>query len=136
MIQETDHIKMLSEFNELASIFSKSSTAESFLQQAVTMIAKHMNVDVCSIFVYNRNTEELVLRATEGLNPNSIGKVKLRLGEGLAGLSLKELRPICEANASDNPHFKPLPETGELDFEAFLVIPILRSTSRFGVLTV
>jgi phosphotransferase system enzyme I (PtsP) len=131
-----DHLKLLCEIGELNWISSDSTSIKTFLQKIVIMVAGHMQADVCSIYLYDEGQEQLILKATKGLHPDSVGKVKLKLGEGLVGLAVKELRPICEPVASVNPHFKFFPGIFEERYESFLVVPILRGTSRIGALTV
>ena len=109
---------------------------EEFLQKIVTIVAAHMQADVCSIYLYDEEKEELVLKATTGLHPDSVERVKLSLGEGLVGLALQELQPVCEPVASASPHFKFFPGILEEHYEAFLVVPILRGARRIGALTV
>ena len=60
----------------------------------------------------------------------------MKLTEGLTGLALKELRAICEKNASRNPHFKHFPGIGEEQYESFLAVPIVRGQTRIGVVVV
>jgi len=131
-----DHIKLLCDIGELTEIFTESVSIESFLQKIVMMVANHMKVDVCSIYIYNENNHSLILKATQGLNPASIGKVKLKSGEGLVGLALKERRPICEAIGSSHQNFKSINGLFEERYEAFLAVPILRGISKIGVLVI
>ena len=98
-----DHIELLCNIGELTEIFTDSVSIEDFLQKIVVMVAKHIKTDVCSIYIYEEDKQRLVLKATQGLNPSSIGKVKLKLGEGLVGLALKERRTICEEVGSRHP---------------------------------
>ena len=129
-----DHIKLLCDIGELSWIFSDSSSIEAFLQKIVQMVAKHMRADVCSIYLYNEEDQQLVLTATQGLNPDSIGKVKLRLGEGLTGLAMKEMRTISEHRGRDNPAFKFFPGIDEEKFDAFLAVPMTHGSLKIGVL--
>jgi len=131
-----DHIKLLCDIGELSWIFTDSSSIESFLQKVVQMVAKHMDADVCSIYLYNDDDEQLVLAATQGLSPSSIGKVKLHLSEGLTGQALREARAISERCGRDNPNFKFFAGIHEEHYDAFLAVPIMRGMSKIGVLVV
>jgi phosphotransferase system enzyme I (PtsP) len=132
---ETDHIKMLCDIGELNGLFGET-TVEDCLSRTVDMVAGHMRAEVCSIYLYDETSEELVLKATKGLSQESVGSIKLKLGEGLVGTTLKELRPVREDRGSDNPLFKFYPGINEELYEAFLAVPILRGTVRIGVLVV
>ncbi len=133
---QKDHTKLICDISEISGLFQDSSTLETFLQKIVEMIADHMHSDVCSIYLLNEHKGELELRATHGLNADFIGKVTLKLGEGLTGLALKELRPICERNASQNANFRYFPGLGEEKFESFLAVPIIRGTTRIGAMVI
>ncbi len=130
------HLGLLCDIGELNALFAGSANIEAFLQQIVDLMAKHIKADVCSIYLYNRENEELELKATRGLNPKSVNTTRLKLGEGLVGWAIQERIIICEKNASHNPHFKLIPNIQEEGFEAFLVVPILRGMERIGALVV
>ena len=127
-----DNTKLMCDIGEISGLFADSTSLESFLQRIVEMIGEHMKSEVCSIYLYYPDREELVLKANTGLNPLSMGKIKLKLGEGITGWALKELRPINERHASQNPHFRSFPGIGEERFESFLVVPIIRGVARIG----
>lgn len=131
-----DNVEMICNIGELAGLFQKSRNLESFLQTAVSVIAYHMNAAVCSIYLLEESSDELVLRANQGLSADSVGRVRLKTGEGLTGVALKELRPICEGHASRNPNYKYFPNTREEQYEAFLAVPITHGLRRVGVLVV
>lgn len=131
-----DHTKLICDIGELTDIFSDTDSLEAFLQKIVDMVSEHMNSEVCSIYLYYDDTEELVLKATKGLKPSAVNNVKLKLGEGLTGLAVKELRPICEKNASQSRNFRYFPEIGEEPYESFLVVPIVRGQTRIGAIVV
>lgn len=126
---------MICDIAELSSLFEKSSSLDDFLQSAVSVVAYHMQSAVCSIYIYDDKERELTLRATQGLSPDAVGKVKLRLGQGLAGLALKELRAIREGHGGQSPNFQPVANIDEEKYEAFLAVPIRRGLTRVGVLT-
>ena len=136
MADTTDRYKLLCDFGELSWIFSHSQDIESFLNEIVRLVSRHMLADACSIFLWETESEELVMRATIGLSPKSIGRVRLKAGEGLAGLALKESRPISVREASKHPQFKFFPDINEENYDAFLAVPILRGIEKIGVLTV
>lgn len=133
-MEKKDNVDLICSIGELSAIFHRTSRLDDFLQNVVSMIAEHMHASVCSIFTYNEQTGELLLSATAGLNPESVGKVKLKLGEGLVGLSLEKLAPILEDSGPSHPNYKFVPNIGEEKFQAFLAVPLLRGLERLGVI--
>ena len=133
---QKDNVELMCDIGELVGLFDFDAGLDAFLAKVVSTVAWHMRAAVCSIYLYEPETHELVLRANQGLNPDLIGKLRLKLGEGITGTSLKELRPICEAKASDNPHFKFIPGSNEDHYISFLAVPIQRKMDPVGVIVV
>ena len=129
-----DSQQLLYDINELSDLFRESATVETLLNRAVEMVAARTQADVCSIYLYNTEDRVLTLRATRGLNPESVGTVRLRLGQGLTGLALQEMQTICEKDASHNPNYQHFPGIFEERYDAFLAVPITRGVSKLGVL--
>ncbi|MBN2316946.1 MAG: phosphoenolpyruvate--protein phosphotransferase [Sedimentisphaerales bacterium] len=126
--------QLLYDISELNSLFRESASIQTLLDKTVEMVASHTQSDVCSVYLYNSEHHELILSATRGLNPESVGKVRMKLGQGLTGLALKELRPVCEEDAAQSPNFKFFPGIFEENYQSFLAVPIARGISRIGVL--
>jgi len=129
-----DNIELVWSISELSSLFEKKTNIDGFLQDVVDRIAEHMQSDVCSVYLLDETTGSLMLRATRGLDPASVGTVHLDVGEGITGTAVKELRPIREARASRNPDYKYIPNTREEQYESFLAVPIRRGLNRIGAL--
>lgn len=130
-----DNIDLICSVAELSGLFEKRSNVGGFLQDVVELVAGHMHSDVCSIYLYDERRGDLVLRATLGLNQESVGSVRLSLGEGLTGLSLKQLRPIRDGNVTENPDFKRIPQINEEGYNSYLAVPIRRGLTRIGVIS-
>ncbi len=106
------------------------------MKRSAEIVAQHMHSQVCSIYLYFEETQELILKATKGLKPEAVDSVRLKLGEGLTGRALKEMRPICEREASKISGYRYFPEIGEEAYDSFLAVPILRGNNRIGVMVV
>ncbi|MGD9782301.1 MAG: phosphoenolpyruvate--protein phosphotransferase [Kiritimatiellia bacterium] len=133
---QKDNVALMCDIGELVGLFDFEAGLDAFLAKAVSTVAWHMRAAVCSIFLYEPETQELVLRANQGLNPELVGRLRLKIGEGITGTTLKEMRPVCEARATDNPHFKHIPGSREEQFVSFLAVPILRKMNPVGVIAV
>ncbi|MDG5816511.1 phosphoenolpyruvate--protein phosphotransferase [Chitinispirillales bacterium ANBcel5] len=131
-----NHIQLICDIGELNEVFTDTQNINDFLQKIVEMVAKHMDAAVCSVYLFDEDRNELVLKATKGLSHEAVDKVRMKLGEGLVGLSLKQLRPIYERKSSAHPSYKYFPDTLEEKYEAFVAVPIVRGLSRIGVLVI
>ena len=133
---EVEHYSLVCDINELSALFHEALDLSTFLQRTARMVALHVDAEVCSIYLYDPADRELTLSATHGLNRELVGKVRLKLGEGLTGVALKQLRYIVEPVASANPFYRHVPHLREEEFECFLAVPLLRGITRIGVLVV
>lgn len=133
---DRDHLNLLLDIGELAATLAGSDNIENYFQRTVSMVARHLDADVCSIYLYDEESKELVLKATLGLNPAAVGKIRMKLGEGLVGTTMKQLQPILEGSGKRNPKFKYFEEANEDCYESFLSVPIQKGIEKIGVLVV
>jgi len=77
---------------------------------------------------------EHVLMATDGLRPSAVGKVRLKLGQGLTGLAASRVELVNVEDAPAHPAFRYIAATGEAPFHGFIGVPILRRGKVLGVL--
>lgn len=106
------------------------------LKRLTTMVRKGMDVDACSVFLWDQNIDRYVLMATDGLKESSSRKVTLTKNEGMIGLVGKREEPLNLANSTVHPNFHPVPAAGEDKFRALLAVPIIHNRKLLGVLTV
>ncbi|NNL77479.1 MAG: GAF domain-containing protein, partial [Desulfobacterales bacterium] len=130
------HLNLLCDVSELAALLAGSDNIENFLQRTVEMVAGHMNANVCSLYLLDEKSNELILKATVGLNPEAIAKIRLKIGEGLVGRTLEKLKPLKVGIASRHPKFKFFSEAYEDSFDSFLAVPVRRGAEKIGVLVV
>lgn len=124
--------------DSLRAITQEVNAAPS-LQAAMEIIVKRirisMHTQVCSVYLRDE-MEDLVLRASEGLLPEAVGKVKMKRGEGLVGYVAKRGEPINLEDAESHSKYRYFPETGEERFKSFLGVPIVHQREVLGVLIV
>src|SRR6202140_1637101 len=105
------------------------------LDRVVGAIARSLEVEVCSLYLFDPQHERLVLRATIGLDRDSVGRVSMRISEGLGGLAIESNSPVVVEDAMSHARYKYFPETGEERYHTFLGVPIYDGRKRpLGVL--
>jgi phosphotransferase system, enzyme I, PtsP len=119
----------------LREIMGEESDGQDKLDRIVRQIAGVMVAEVCSIYL-KRQDGSLELFASEGLNPDSVHKTRLKRGEGLVGRCAELGVTVNEPEASTHPAFSYRPETGEEIYHSFLAVPIERSGQILGVLDI
>ncbi len=105
------------------------------LPELVRLVASELVSEVCSIYA-TRPGEILELVATEGLNPQAIGRTRLRVGEGIVGLCAATAQVMNLPDAQNHPAFAYRPETSEEPFASMLAVPVRRAGRTLGVVAV
>lgn len=123
----------------LRHIIQEVSGAQDFkeaLDIMVKRIANALATEACSVFLVDRKPGEYVLCATQGLNPNAVGKVRVPLNKGIIGLVGEREEPINIDDATKHPRFFHVEEIKEEAYRAFLGAPIIYHRRVLGVLIV
>jgi phosphotransferase system enzyme I (PtsP) len=127
---------LLLTLEEISRLVSHSHDPGETLANIVRLIQARFHTAVCSVYVLEPARGELVLGATVGLQPDSVGRVRMRLDEGLTGLVAEKMAPVMVADAFQHPRFKYFPEAGEDPYHSFLGVPLVESGALQGVLVV
>ncbi len=121
---------------DISTIISHSHDLQQTLNSIVATVAERMGTEVCSLYILDQQKERLTLRATMGLDAESVGKVSMAIREGLTGLVIERMKPVTVVDALAHPRYKYFPETHEEHFHSFLGVPLIDNKMQSGVLVV
>ncbi|UZK04596.1 phosphoenolpyruvate--protein phosphotransferase [Venatoribacter cucullus] len=127
---------MLDILRRIVQEVSSATDLSDALNVVVARIREAMHTEVCSVYLFDADSKRYVLMATEGLNPEAVGRVSLSSSQGLVGLVGSREEPINVDNAPAHPKFHFLSETGEDPFLSFLGVPIIHHKRLMGVMVV
>ena len=127
---------MLTTLRHIVTQFTAHSQLADGVKSLVEAVKLAMGTDVCSIYLLNKPRTAYVLAASDGLNPQGVGRAELAMDQGLVGLVGRRAEPINLENARVHPDYFYLPETGEEAFHSFLGVPIIHQRRVLGVLVV
>jgi len=119
---------------DISALILQSHDLDETLRNIANLVAKRMRTDVCSIYLLDTDDETLRLRATKGLSKRAIGKVTMKIGEGLTGMAAQERRSIAIQDPENHPKYRYFKETGEEKFHSFLGIPLFDRKAPLGVI--
>ncbi|MDH5179088.1 MAG: phosphoenolpyruvate--protein phosphotransferase [Gammaproteobacteria bacterium] len=127
---------MLDILRRIVQEVNSARNLDQALSIIVTQVKAAMEVDVCSVYLSDEAQQQHVLMATEGLNPESVGNIRLAFDEGLVSLVASRAEPVNLANAPEHPRYYYFPGSGEEQFNSFLGVPIIHHRKVLGVLVV
>jgi uroporphyrinogen-III synthase len=106
---------------------------EAVLRELVDFATSLLRCDSCFIYVLEEN--ELVLRASKNDHPEIVGRLRIRVGQGITGWVAQHREPVfVPRNAAADPRFKLFAELPEDRFDAFLSVPLVSQGRLVGVI--
>jgi signal transduction protein with GAF and PtsI domain len=122
-------------FQRVSRLMTRDMSLEDVLHAVVDLIVEFMACDSC--LVYLVEDDELILNASNAEGRTHVGKVRLRLDEGLTGWVARERRLLAiSREAYNDPRFKYFKDLPEDTFEAFLSAPVISQNRVVGVINV
>jgi starch phosphorylase len=134
--RESTDANLVLTLEEITRLAEQEGKPADTLMNVVALIAARFRTDVCSAYLLEPDRSNLVLAATLGLNPRSIGTLRMPLSEGLTGLVAEQLLPVAVADAREHPRYKYFKESGEDEYHSFLGVPLIERGVLQGVLVV
>ena len=123
--------------HEVAQDISSNLELNELLKRIVEMVMNFITADSCLIYLYDKANDELILTASDIPERKMLGRIKLKMGEGVTGWVAKEKRPVAlSREAYKDQRFKAFTALKEDKYEAFLSIPILSKDEIIGVMNI
>src|ERR1043165_986433 len=80
---------------------------EEMLKVAADIATQVTGTDSCQVYIYDKQKDELVLRAADETAKSMVGKIRLKLGEGITGWVARERKHVAVIrNAQQDHRFK------------------------------
>src|SRR4051794_2734102 len=113
----------------------REMSLQEVLQGIVSLVVEFMECDSCLVYLLDK--DRLVLCASNSPHPAALGKINLKLDEGLTGWVARERRLLAiSREAYNDPRFKYFSDLPEDTFEAFLSAPVISRNKVVGVINV
>lgn len=119
--------------NKMASRMAAAAPLDQVLKDVLEFVRTVVKCDSCMIYVLEK--EDLVLRASKNPHPEVVGRLKMKVGQGITGWVAEHREPVVVAEeAYRDPRFKLFNELPEDRFEAFLSVPLVSGGRLVGVI--
>jgi len=122
-------------FQKISRFMVREMSLQEVLQAIVSLVVEFTQCDSCLVYLVDQ--DELVLCASNTPHPSTLGKVRLKLDEGLTGWVARERRLLSISKAAyKDARFKFFGDLPEDTFEAFLSAPVIARNRVVGVINV
>ena len=130
----TSQLTML---HRISNIVSSDLSLDEKLGEVIGLTVQATVCDACLVYLVDRTTNEIVLRASQAPHVEDIGMVRVKLGEGITGWVAEHNSVVAlTENAFQDPRFKKFPQLIEDTYEALLSVPLVGGGETIGVINV
>jgi len=126
-----EHLEIIS-LEEISMLVSSDFDLPQVLKTVAEKVANQLKVSVCSVYLMDGG--ELVLAATYGFDASFVGKIRIRIGEGITGTVARDKQYISLTRASQDSRYKNFPELQEEKYNSMLSFPIADKQDVYGVI--
>jgi signal transduction histidine kinase len=129
-------LRELSVLHEFAKLLTTARDWDELMRTIVDRTTSALDVEVCSLYLKERDEARLRLVATNGLDSDQVGRVTMGLGEGLTGRAAVIGSPVASPDVRVDPRFKWVPGFDQSQFTSMLSVPLPWNDRIIGVLNV
>ena len=123
--------------HQISNIVSSNASLEQMLQELIGLTVDVTGCDACLVYLVDHATHEIVLRASQLPHTAEIGRIRMKMGEGITGwVAQHESVVALSANAAADARFKAFQALPEDTYEAFLSVPLISAGQLIGVINV
>src|ERR1700743_1815812 len=123
--------------HRISNIVSSELSIDEMLGEIVGLTVQCPDCDACLVYLIERETNEIVLRASQVPHQTDLGNIRLKIGEGVTGWVVEHHSVVAlSSNAAADSRFKRVQALVEDTYEAFLSVPLLSGGEVIGVINV
>jgi phosphotransferase system enzyme I (PtsP) len=115
---------------------SAATSLDDSLAIMVRRVKSSLAVDVCAIYLIDRENDQLILSASTGPTAGDIGQARVDLHEGLLGLVAERRELVVLQKATAHPLYRTSLEFGTKRYDHFLGVPLIHNRQVLGILVV
>jgi len=121
----------------ISNIVSSELSVDEILGEVLGLAAQATACDACLVYLFDRQSNEMVLRASLVPHAADLGNLRIKVGEGVTGWVAEHRAAVALAkNAFADPRFKHFQTLIEDTYEAFLSVPLVSAGDLIGVANV
>jgi uroporphyrinogen-III synthase len=130
----SSHVALL---HRISNIVSSELSLDEMLGEIVGLTVQVTDCDACLVYLLDRDTDEVVLRASQVPHAGAIGNLRMKVGEGVTGWVAEHKSVVAlSSKAAADARFKRFQTLVEDTYDAFLSVPLVSGGDVIGVINV
>ena len=131
------HSSQVTLLHRISNIVSSELSLDEMLGEIIGLTAQVTDCDACLVYLLERESGEIVLRASQVPHAADLGNIRMKMGEGVTGWVAEHMSVVALAtNAGSDRRFKKFQALVEDTYDAFLSVPLVSSGDIIGVINV
>jgi len=123
--------------HRISSIVSSELSLDEMLGEIVGLTVQVTACDACLVYLIERESNEMVLRASQVPHQADLGNIRIKVGEGVTGWVAEHRSVVAlPRNAASDTRFKHFQALIEDTYEALLSVPLVTRGEIIGVVNV
>jgi two-component sensor histidine kinase len=128
--------EQLAAVREISRAIAEAQDLNDTLDLITRRTTEIMQMDSCSIYLYNQARDKLVLAASTGLNQTGIGEFFLPQGAGLTSWAAEHRQTVAAADAFADVRFYRVLGSGDSKFPSLMAMPLVSREKVLGAANV
>ena len=121
--------------HKVIHVISSPQGLPELLRKICNLVVNSLGSDSCLIYLHDSGDNSLMLSGSHNPHPGALGKVRMKVGEGITGWVAAHKKPVSiEKKAYQDPRFKFFSSLPEDKYESFISVPILTQGELTGVI--
>ena len=123
--------------HRISNIVASELSLDEMLGEIVGLTVQATECDACLVYLVEKETGDIVLRASQLPHAADLGTLRMQMGEGVTGWVAEHKSVVAlSENAFSDPRFKLQRSLIEDTYEAFLSVPLVSGGELIGVINV
>src|SRR3954451_20798387 len=123
--------------HRVSNIVSSERSLDEMLGEVIGLTLQVTRCDACLVYLIEKETGDIVLRASQVPHAADLGTLRMAMGEGITGwVAEHKSVVVLSSNAAADHRFKRFPALVEDTYEAFLSVPLVSGGDMVGVINV
>ncbi len=123
--------------HRVSQIVSSELSLDEMLGEVLGLTVQVTSCEACLVYLIEKDTEEVVLRASQLPHAAELGSLRMKVGEGITGWVAEHNSVVALSSmAGKDSRFKKFTGLVEDTYDAFLSVPIVANGETIGVVNV
>jgi len=125
----------LSLLHRVSSIVASERSLDEMLGEIIGLAVQITGCDACLVYLFDKETNEIVLCASQVPHTSEIGNLRMKVGEGITGWVAEHKAVVSLGeNAFQDKRFKKFGALVEDTYQAYLSVPLVAGGDLIGVI--